>query len=347
MPIDIELQTSEGILVLLQFKGIGPQTAIRIARDLHDSSQVFEASDEQLKRLATPSTVPLLRDEIEWKYARDAASNQIAQASAKDVRIISYFDAEFPTLLRNISDPPAILYVKGKLRSGVRSVACVGTREPSYFGREVARRLAGHLAEHNWSIVSGLAIGVDAQSHRAALEAKGHTVAILANGLDTVYPRENRELAEQILESGGTLLSEQPIGTRAFPQHLVQRDRLQSGLSLATFVMQTDIVGGTMHTVRFTLQQRRLLFVPIPPQDCANEQKSRGNIALTQHTGSELANLLKADAKYQELLRTRFAFQSPAIPIPSRDAYADVLTQLESAAESQTAPVLTQTAIPL
>ena len=130
---------------------------------------------------------------------------------------------------------------------------------------------------------------------RQAVENGGYTVAVLANGLDSIYPSENRELAQSILEGGGALVSEQPPGSRAFAQNLIQRDRLQSGMSLATFVFQTDVVGGTMHTVRFTLTQGRLLFAPVPPSKYAIEEKSRGIRAIVEKNGLELADILKAE----------------------------------------------------
>ena len=124
--------------------------------------------------------------------------------------------------------------------------------------------------------VSGLALGVDTLCHEAALEAGGHTVAILANGLDSVYPGQNRELAARILAAGGALLSEQPLGAPALPRNLVARDRLQSGMSAATIVMQTDLIGGTMHTVRYAVLQGRPLIAPVPQGTHADAPKSRG-----------------------------------------------------------------------
>jgi DNA processing protein len=229
-------------------------------------------------------------------------------------------------------DKPPVIYVRGSLPPDRRCVACVGTRQPTEFGRIAARRISRFLAAHGWSIVSGLAVGVDTICHEGALEAGGHTVAVLANGLDTVYPRQNTGLAERILAAGGALLSEQPLGTPALPKHLFRRNRIQSGMSAGTVVMQTDIVGGTMHTVRHTMLQGRLLFVPVPQAEHAAEDKSRGLLALTQRTGNDLARLLDAKESYARLLERKFADRSIAIPLSGREDYTRMLAVLEAAA---------------
>jgi DNA processing protein len=260
------------------------------------------------------------------------------EARQHDVRVLTSADGEYPALLRRIPDRPPVLYVKGMLRESLRSVACIGTREPSEFGAEVTRRIVAALAERGWSIVSGLAIGVDTLSHHAALEHRAHTVAVLANGLDTVYPKSNEKLAWRILEQGGALVSEQPFKTPPIGRNLVQRDRLQSGMSLGTIVMQTDIVGGSMHTVRFTMLQQRLLFAPVPRGRHAEEKKSRGIVALTRETGRELKRRIDADGEYAALLEQEFASKPPAVPLESREDYEKLFALLEHAKDHGPAP---------
>jgi len=202
----------------------------------------------------------------------------------------------------------------------------------------VAPRLAGFFAEQGWSIVSGLARGVDTLCHEAALRAGGHTVAVLANGLDTVYPRQNSELADRILAQGGALLSEQPPGTPALPKHLTRRNRIQSGMSVATIVMQTDIVGGTMHTARYTLLQGRLLAAPVPQGVHAAVPKSQGLLALTQRTGTDLGHLLEAKGALAALLEQHFANHPVAMPIRGNGDYAKLLDMLERLLDSTPYP---------
>jgi DNA processing protein len=177
---------------------------------------------------------------------------------------------------------------------------------------------------------------VDTHCHEAALEVGGHTVAVLANGLDSVYPRQNTGLAERILATGGALLSEQPPGTPALPKHLFRRNRIQSGMSAATVVMQTDLVGGTMHTARYTLLQGRLLVAPVPQGAHAAEAKSRGLLALTQRTGTNLAGLLEAKDTYARLLVRKFADRPVAMAITGCEYYDQLLDALEATISENT-----------
>jgi DNA processing protein len=254
-----------------------------------------------------------------------------------EMRSLTPVNDDYPYWLRSISDRPAVLHVRGQLLPGRRYVACVGTRQPSMFGQAVAREISGFLAAHGWSVVSGLALGVDTLCHEAALKAGGHTVAVLANGLDSVYPAQNRGLAERILSAGGALLSEQPLGTPALPQHLVTRDRLQSGMSAVTIVMQTDLIGGTMHTVRYAVLQDRPLIAPVPQETHVDEPKSRGILALTQRTGVDLARLVGASGAYAKHLTKKFMDRPVALPFADRDGYAPLLDMLERTAVESTA----------
>jgi DNA processing protein len=319
-------RTAEGVLTLLGLPGVGPKTASVLA---HEFSTLGDVRRSDSKLLGVPVRAEQsLRDEKAWVLAADRARRTIEHAAKLGVTILTAFDDAFPSLLRAVPDSPLVLYVKGMLRNDLRNVACIGTREPSDFGVEVTRRLVALLVKDGWGIVSGLAKGIDTQSHRAALDSVGYTVAVLANGLDKVYPSENRKLADEIVEHGGALVSEQPFGVPATPSNLVQRDRLQSGMSIATVVMQTDLKGGSMHTVRFTLSQGRLLVAPVPRGRHAEEEKSRGILALTEQTGAALADMLQVSGDYRQILLRRFAKEAPAFAIRSRRDYPDFLEAL-------------------
>lgn len=268
---------------------------------------------------------------IAWHRSLGEARRILDEAQRRDVRVLCTPDDEYPRWLRATTDRPPVLYVKGTLRPDDACVACVGTRTPTPFGEEVTKRIAMRLVElePRLVIVSGLALGVDTIAHRAALAGNGRTVAVLANGLDTVYPRENAALAEAILGAGGALVSEQDFGAPAQARNLVLRDRIQSGLSLATIVMQTDLRGGTTHTVRFALSQQRLLFAAVPALDLPIEPASRGPVALTRHTGRELAMELQASGAYAALLRESFGDRPVARAIRGRDDYRAVLEGIE------------------
>ncbi len=334
MNFDTPTKSAVGQLTLIGLKGIGPATAQRLARVCPTLRHLREAAPAALAAHVPAQARAILLDPNALADAFSRATAAIEKASAVNVSVFSFADPEYPLFLKGIPDRPSVLYVKGTLPTHHRTIACIGTREPSTFGTEVTKRLTTFLASHGWSIVSGLALGVDALAHQAALDASGHTVAVLANGLDAVYPKKNAQLADQILARGGAWISEQPFGAPAVPRNLVQRDRLQSGMSVGIIVMQTDIEGGSMHTVRFCLTQGRQLWAPLPPPGVhAEEPKSRGLLALCQKTGRELARVFANEFEYAELLERTYGTRPPATAITGRQDYEAVLSQLEQASE--------------
>lgn len=185
----------------------------------------------------------------------------------------------FPGRLRAIDDPPVVLFVLGNQECLIEkpAVAVIGTREPSEYGAQTAKRFGKTFAELGFTVVSGLAIGCDSAAHEGCLEVHGQTVAVLAHGLDSIYPAINRSLAERIVASGGCLVSEYPPGLRAQRSFFIERDRLQSGLSNGIVVVETDIKGGTMHTVGFAHEQGRPVAALVHPQKYARHEKTKGN----------------------------------------------------------------------
>lgn len=313
--------------------------AERLARKFATFSEIVDAPPKELSRLVPNAVLELLKQPMHQTKALERAESIEEKAAQLGVEIYSIFDDQYPARLKIIPDPPLLLYVRGRLAGIERSVACIGTREPSIFGEEVTRRLVSALVDADWTIVSGLAIGVDTLSHVTALSKKGRTVAVMAGGLDDVYPKKNAKLADEIVANDGALVSEQPFGSPPIPANLVKRDRLQSGLSVATFVMQTDIKGGSMHTVKYTLQQCRLLYAPVPQGRHAVEPKSQGILALTQLTGEQLAETLRADDNYRLLLLHGFKNRPVALPLESRADYSAMLEKLDREAFSGSAPV--------
>ena len=188
---------------------------------------------------------------------------ELEQVRNANVTVLTWHDSDYPRLFRTIDDPPPILYVKGALEPDdeVR-VTVVGTRSPTMYGREVTRQLAGDLAKSGVAVVSGLARGIDGIAHDAALKAGGRTLAIIGSGLDIVYPPEHRSLLERILDNGA-VLSEYPLGTKPQARHFPRRNRLLSGLSAATLVMEGSLKSGARLTVHYALEQNReVLCVP-------------------------------------------------------------------------------------
>lgn len=210
------------------------------------------------------------------------AEDSLARVQRMGIRVTAFASPDFPAQLLSIPDPPAVLYAKGDLSCLHRTavIAVVGTRNPTPWGAESAQRLAGAVTRRGAIVVSGLARGCDAAAHRGCLEAGGATVAVLAQGLDVVYPPENKGLADLICESHGCLVSEYPPGTRPEKHHFIDRDRLQSGLSSAVIVVETGIDGGAMHTAGFCVKQGRLLGCVLPPPGFDGQFEAEGNKAL-------------------------------------------------------------------
>ncbi len=194
--------------------------------------------------------------------ARDepSAADELASLEASGVRLLSFEDAEYPGNLREIPDPPPVLFVRGRvLPEDERAIAVIGSRRASAYGVSACHRLVRALVDHGFSIVSGMAKGVDAAAHWAALEREGRTLAVLGTGVDVVYPKANRQVFESILERGA-LLSEFLPGTEPFAKNFPRRNRIISGMALGVLVVEAAERSGTMITVRTALEQGREVF---------------------------------------------------------------------------------------
>ncbi|HUF39015.1 MAG TPA: DNA-processing protein DprA [Anaerolineales bacterium] len=181
------------------------------------------------------------------------------------IRTLTWRDAAYPRRLAEIDQPPPVLYVHGRFaEADLWSVAIVGTRKPTAYGRRATQEMSGFLAENGVSVVSGLARGVDTVAHRAALNAGGRTIAVLGSGLDRVYPSENGGLVEEIVRRDlGAVVSDYPLGTPPEGPNFPPRNRIISGLSLATVVVEAGIKSGALITARFAVEQGRdVLAVP-------------------------------------------------------------------------------------
>jgi len=189
---------------------------------------------------------------------------------------------DFPERLNAIKSPPLLLYARGSTAclTEPSSIAVIGTREPTKQGYELSEALGSVVAQMRCVVMSGLARGCDTAAHTGCLAAEGQTVAILAHGLNTIYPPENYGLAEQIIETGGCLLSEYPPNERPKPKYFVERDRLQSGLSAGVIIVETDLKGGAMHTARFCLDEKKPLACMVFPKDLNNHKMTEGNSRL-------------------------------------------------------------------
>jgi len=329
---DIPSSTPLAMLTLLNIQGIGGISVVKLCKKFKNLNEIISSSPTELKKIVKSNALDNLSKTENWRRSYSKASRTIETAEKLDVRTITFLQDDYPYLLGLIDDKPPVLFVKGELNQGNNSVACVGTREPSEYGVEVTKRLVQVLAKNGFSIVSGLALGVDSISHQETLELKKHTVAVLANGLNNIYPKENRRLAEEIIEKGGALISEQQFDTPATIGNLVNRDRIQSGLSIATFVMQTGIEGGSMNTVRFSLLQGRRVYVPVPPEHYRDQPESEGIVFLMENKGYQLSSDIKAKGKYKKLLNGEYSYKYIVRKIHGREDYPNLLNELEDLA---------------
>ncbi|MDO8727288.1 MAG: DNA-processing protein DprA [Candidatus Methanoperedens sp.] len=270
------------ILALQQIPGIGTKTIEKILSLSGiseptcpvDLIEILKKANAEFGRISIPEIEAANKG---W----DKAHEILDRSQKQDIQIISKESPYYPKYLSIISNPPVLLHVKGNIDAlNKDSVAIVGTRKPSESGKVRARRIAELFTKEGYIIVSGLAQGVDTAAHMGALETDGLTVAVLAQGLDTVYPYENKELANTIIKKKGALVSEYPIGTETLPRYFIERDRIQSGLSLGTIVIETGIKGGTMHTVGFCEKQKRILIVMKPTLNQLDSSKQSGNTQL-------------------------------------------------------------------
>ncbi|MGX5723161.1 DNA-processing protein DprA [Shinella zoogloeoides] len=263
--------TSVALAALMKLKGVGRRAALRI---VYGPIPDADAKDLVIDR-ATRAKLP----EAALLDAWDRAREELESTRANGYSFFAFHDEGYPERLRNISDPPAVLYVKGNLSGlhSAKSLAVIGTREPTPYGEAVARKSAAVASEEGFTIVSGLAHGCDTFGHEGCLDVRGVGVAVMAHGLDKVYPAANRDLAQRLIDNGGCLVSEYPIGMTPMRTAFAERDRLQSGLSDAVLVIETDVKGGTMHTVRFSKEQNRALACIDHPDKWKHADKTKGN----------------------------------------------------------------------
>ncbi|HMF92199.1 MAG TPA: DNA-processing protein DprA [Candidatus Angelobacter sp.] len=245
-------------LALALTPGLGPTRGRKLVEHFSKVEDIFQASLTELEALHLQAQSA---QHIALGKSLELAHEEYAKAVAAGIRILSREDQDWPSRLSEIYDPPLVLYVRGNVETLARpGIAIVGTRHPTPYGIGMAERLAGDLAARGLTIFSGMARGVDTAGHRGAIKAKGKTVAVFGTGVDVIYPRENKKIAESILELGGTLVSEFPLATFAAPQNFPIRNRIISGMALGVLVVEAGEYSGTRITARCALEQSRELF---------------------------------------------------------------------------------------
>ena len=248
-------------VALSSVPGLGSATLWNLIRAFGDLRLAWTASAAKLRAAGASAAVAT---GIETARREQPADHALHELAKHDGHAIAWHDPAYPAQLREIPDPPPLVYVKGDLACAEyqRTVAIVGTRRMTAYGKQVTAQLASALARVGICVVSGMAAGIDGEAHRAVLDSDGATVAVWGTGLHEVYPRSNRRLVPRIVERGA-IVTEYPVGVRGLPENFPQRNRIISGLSLATIVVEAPLESGALHTARYAIEQNReILAVP-------------------------------------------------------------------------------------
>ncbi len=244
-------------LAALHLPGIGPRRFLRWLSHFADIQALFAASETEWRsiNLSDREIAALLSPN--WA----AVEKELVWLKDSNHAIVCFSDAAYPLLLKEIPDPPLVLYVKGNLAAlSSAQLAIVGSRHATISGLQHARKFASSLAEAGLVITSGLALGIDSASHQGALAVKGTTLAVCGTGLQHIYPRRNKTLSEEIISQGGALISEFPLATGPLATHFPRRNRIISGLSLGVFVVEAALKSGSLITAQHALEQGREVF---------------------------------------------------------------------------------------
>jgi DNA processing protein len=243
---------------LSSIPGVGRVTFRRLVRNFGSAALVLAASEAELREIGGLSEKAA--QEVRSFPWRERAEAELEKADSAAVAIVTADDPEFPEPLKNTPDPPLFLYIRGSFGPATgNAVAMVGTRTPTHYGLTVTHRMAYELASQGITVVSGMARGIDTQAHKGALAAKGRTIAVLGCGIDTAYPPENKGLMEEIARSGA-VLTENPFGTKPEGGYFPARNRIISGLSAGTVIIEAAEDSGSLITADYTLKQERKLF---------------------------------------------------------------------------------------
>jgi DNA processing protein len=257
-------------------EGIGPARAHRLAQACGSPEKVFAMSLAELMEQGKIGTEVAGRIKaLDWPCR---VEEELSRCRLVNCRILTLADEAYPALLRQISIPPPVIYLRGNLTpEDEKSLSIVGCRKPSMYGKEAALQFARSLAEVGFTVVSGLARGIDAQAHQGALDSGGRTIAVLAHGLDRVYPEEHRDLHDLIVKSGA-VISEFPLGTSPMKENFPRRNRLISGLSLGVLVVEAGVKSGALITARWAAEQGREVFAVPGKYDSPTSQGTHGLI---------------------------------------------------------------------
>ncbi len=252
-------QNLRTLLALSLIPGLGTKRVKQLVLKVEDPASIFKLSKTELRGFdgVGEATALSILSFDDWKQV-----DEIIEATEKNKSsIITIADPEYPDLLKQIYDPPILLWIKGNPEALSKpGVGVIGTRNASGYGKKMAHKLSSELGEQGLCIFSGLAYGIDAIAHEAALSVNAPTVAVLGSGIDNLYPKEHADLANRIIKQGGAVITEYPLGTNPDAGNFPVRNRIVSGLSYGVLVVESGIQGGSMITADLALDQNREVF---------------------------------------------------------------------------------------
>lgn len=251
-------QETTNLLHLNLIQGIGPKTVQFLIKILGSAEKVLTASSQELQKIE--GLTPSARERLIHKKLGCPLERELELIHEFGCQIVTFYDAAYPPLLKEIDTPPLLLYVRGELKpEDALSIALVGSRQAKDYGRRVSYQLSYQLAKRGLTVISGFAKGIDTCAHRGALEASGRTIAVMGNGLSLIYPAANSELVDKVIESGA-LISEFPMGMKPRSENFPRRNRIISGLTLGTVVVEASNRSGALITARLASEQGREVF---------------------------------------------------------------------------------------
>jgi len=249
----------EAYIALNMVDGVGPIRLRALLDRFGAPEAILVASREDLRQVEGIGE-EVARSVMLWRDAVDLDA-ELARIEKAGVSVVTRDDAGYPKHLREIYDPPLVLYVRGEMSDrDALSIGVVGSRRTTIYGQEMSRKLAYQLARVGVTVVSGLARGIDTEAHRGALQAKGRTVAVIGCGIDIMYPAENKKLADDIVEKGGAVVTEFPFGVKPDKQNFPMRNRIISGWSLGVVVVEANLKSGALITAKQAMEQGREVF---------------------------------------------------------------------------------------
>ena len=245
-------------LAFNQINEIGPVRFQKILAYFPNLKTAWQAPIKDLREIGLE---PKIIEQIKIKHQEISPEEELEKLQAKKINVVTILDDNYPKLLKEIYAPPPLLSYLGTLGLNDQNpLAVVGTRKMTSYGQQVTQKIVSDLASAGLTIISGLALGVDACAHQTALAVGGKTAAVLGHGLDQIYPMSNRLLAKKILQNNGALISEFPLGMLPFKSNFPQRNRIIAGLSLGTLVVEAGLKSGALITAQFALEQNREVF---------------------------------------------------------------------------------------